>query len=773
MPTITKIRAIVRRVTYYSPSWSAVSFEDIENKDNVFNAVGTLPEMAPGDIVTLNGEWAIHETYGEQLKILSYEMGDGPISTSSTAKPLWRDISFGEVVEDVPTAPARIPATRASSTAPRSESVLTMPTGTYPEAAVLRYLKSSFIKGLGDAKARLLYSKFHSNVFKVIERTPDRLREISGIGYSAMESICASYEKNKQYLPLRAALDNSVTDHQVSAIYAKYNEKSLHILSTDPYRLIDDIDGFGFKKADAVAMAYGVRKDSPCRIQGAIMHILNEQASKGHCFAYSPTILDQMDACVGTFPNNEDLVADAIKQLSIDGRIKVDKDGAIWPIKLYFAEVSVATRIKALSHPKKMFFEVPSAAVEYALFDVKDSTIFDLEDTQQHAVRSVYDHPFSVVTGGPGTGKTTIIKAILHVWRKIGGAMDAVAMLAPTGKAARRITEVTGNKAYTIHQQTAITPGSNPIEREYTISPDDIGLVIVDEGSMIDITLANRLLSYINDGTRVVIIGDKDQLPSIGPGNFFWELCRATLAVPRVELKLSFRQHGSIATNAYRLNNGSGVHAFKQDDSFRFISAKKDETQKLTLDAYYELVKEYGVENVCLLTPTRQKGLACTDVLNSIIQEHINPRDSKKPELVRTHMTLRVGDRVVCNQNMWRKNVANGDIGTIMSIPPGRPATIEVLFDSGEYTTITNREINHLSLAYALTIHKSQGSEYLGVVVVFAAEHWYMRQRNLLYTAVTRAKEKLRLVGDARAIAAAIDKNDAPERNTKLKERLQ
>ncbi|NLD87845.1 MAG: AAA family ATPase, partial [Clostridiales bacterium] len=503
---------------YGSPSWSSVMFTDSEPPHSDFTAVGCLPEVYLGQELTLYGEWGTHEKYGEQFKIQKYEIHEDP--------------------EGVKKAPSG-----GSEPKPTSREKAPLPSGKaiFTESVIVRFLSSQFIKGIGYQKAVLIYAMFGEKTFDVIQKTPEKLAMVSGVSMKMAHSIHDDFMFNKDYLPLRAALDSSVTDRAVLTIYEKYKDRSLHILKIDPYRLIDDIDGFGFKKADKIAAAYGIAEDAPCRIKGAVMHILKKMSVEGHCFSFTESLADHLKDCIGPVENSVALAADAIKSLKDEKRVYVEKDGAIWPIYLYSAEVSVAKRIKSLLSAKRMKVEFKESDIEYALTDVRKTTCFELEKIQRKAVVSVFQHPFSVITGGPGTGKTTIIKAILHVWNKFD-SMDSVVMMAPTGKAARRITEVTGFQAFTIHQQTALLHKKDSLE--YCRNPEEVGLVIVDEGSMIDVAVADMLLRYVREGTRVVVIGDKDQLPSIGPGNFFFELCRASGIVPKVELRLSFRQKG-------------------------------------------------------------------------------------------------------------------------------------------------------------------------------------------------------------------------------------
>lgn len=704
------IRARVLHVRYSSQHWCSVSFENMDNAET-FTAVGDIPSPHVNKFYTLTGVWTVHSTYGPQFSV-----------SSCVSEEPENDNAKADLNKD----------------------------------AVVRFLASDFIKGLGYKKACLVYDKFGKNTLRIIEKTPLRLQEVPGIGSATAQKIHDSYKENKHYWELRSFLKDTVTDYQIKLIYQKYKQNTVTTIKSDPYKLIDDISGIGFSKADTIALAAGIAKDAPCRIRGAVVYLLQKASMEGHCFSYIQTLSENMEELIGQHPDIYTLTADAIKELQDEGRIHVESDGAVYLHRLWMAETSVADDIKRLLYCKKTQYSVSESQLSTALRGISSTIGFEMEATQESAVRFVYKNLLSFITGGPGTGKTTIIKAILYIWLR-QHPLDTVLLMAPTGKAARRITEITGIRAYTIHQ---------------CMKKDkrDIGLVIVDEGSMIDIEVAAMLLRDLASGTRVIIIGDVDQLPPVGPGNFFRDALSCYI-IPSIRLKVSFRQHGSIATNATRANEGKGPHSFVQDNSFHFYNVNREDAQKLAIQSYLTLVGKYGVENVCLLTPTRKKGMLCTTTLNGLLQDIVNPPAPEKAELATAYMTFRLGDRVICNENLWDVDIANGDTGTITDIS-AFDQIITAEFDSGVMTHFTRDMVPKLSLAYSLTIHKSQGSEYKGTVVACTTEHWYMVQRNLLYTGMTRAKDEVYLIGDARTIAHATSKCEPIFRNTRLKERL-
>lgn len=708
--SLLDIRGRVLHVIYTSPNWCSVQFENLDSKEP-FSAVGPIPSPIVNQVFHLTGNWTTHPKYGLQFSVSS-------CTSEGSTSPDEVDLGREEII---------------------------------------RFLASDFIKGLGYSKACAVYDMFGKDSLRIIEKQHWKLTSVPGIGQTVAQTIHDTFEMNKHFWELRCFLKDTVTDHQIKLIYARYGDRAISIIQKDPYRLIDDIEGIGFLKADKIARAAKLQPDASCRVQGAVVYLLQEASSEGHCYSFHQTLADKLTEVIGDIPNVLDVAADAIKKLKDAGRVVVEKDGAIYLRALWEQEKFVADAIKRFKTAKPKY-SISPMQVQMALRDIRRVIGFDIEATQQEAVEFVFNNMLSVITGGPGTGKTTTIKSILHVWTKYH-PISSVMLMAPTGKASRRITEITGIQAYTIHQSMHK-------------NMDDIGLVICDEGSMIDILVAALLFHCLPEGVRFVLLGDADQLPAIGPGNFFRDVLEC-YTVPSIRLKVSFRNHGSIAANAARINEGKGVHAFRQDESFHFIKANKDTSQQLALDAYLDLVKKYGVANVCLLSPKRKKGPTCTNTMNDLIQAIVNPPSRSKKELNLSFIKLREGDRIVCNENMWKDDVANGDTGTVKSIElfgPQQGALIR--FDSGVESFFTRDMLAKLSLAYSLTIHKSQGSEYKGVVVIFTTEHWFMGQRNLLYTAMTRAKEELDFVGDPKSIAVAASKVDPIFRNTKLKERL-
>lgn len=639
------------------------------------------------------------------------------------------------------------------------------------EEGIIALLSSGQFNGVGPGRAKRIVAMFGTDTIRIIKEDPNRLCNVPGISQKLAMSIHKQMPEDIGVWQELRMLLPGVTENTVSKIYNKYQLQSVVKVKADPYALIEDFDGIGFLRADAIAKDIGIANDDPRRVQAAIYYCLDNAASMdGHCFSYADNLQVLIQKLIPevTVP----VIADAIRVLTQkkDGRmaLTVDKDGAIYLRSLFVAETGCARviRQKIAMKPRNVFTR---DMVQAAANAVKAKTGIELEASQFNAVYTALNHPLCVITGGPGTGKTTILNVILETIQKyFPKDYNDIALGAPTGRAARRIREATGYEATkTIHAMLHL--GGKP-EDKFN-GNFDASYLILDESSMIDISLAYETLRSVVPKTHIIYIGDVDQLPPVGPGAFFRDLLLC-YKVPTVKLTFSFRQKGSIAVNANKLNHGEGIHAFVQDNAFHYVKADKETGPQTAVNEYLKLVRKYGKKEAILLTPTRKRGEGSANELNTVIQEILNPRDeSNKDSWFEFHFTeFRIGDRIMLTKNNVVEGHANGDTGELLHIDQ---TEVVVQFDTDAFPIVVKKDVfTNFVLSYACTVHKSQGSEYCGVVVLFTTEHAFMGERNLLYTGITRAKQEVSLVGDARAISKAIGTVKQVVRNSKLKERI-
>ena len=622
---------------------------------------------------------------------------------------------------------------------------------------VIEYLSSSYIKGIGPSLAEKIYNMFGSRSVDVVENHPEELIKVKGISTTKAEKASQSCRENRAFLNLMEYLGGKATAHQVRTLYLKYGDKVFEVMRENPYVVIYELDGFGFKRADALAKAAGIKNDDPRRVRAAITFTLNRLADDGHCFCRIDSLEANLKEIIEDVPTERlsDCIVDEINA----GRLVLEDD-RLYTMELYKAEEGVASIItKLLKTPQKT--PIPHKTVNAAILNMEQEAGFELEKKQKDAIITACKNRISVITGGPGTGKTTIIQAIISATdRKF-----KVMLAAPTGKASRRMTEVTGVQATTIHRMIfdAMHSGFK--------SDGRTPFFIIDEASMLDIRLAAQILGLVNGvNGYVVFIGDVDQLPPIGPGNFLRDLLTSPV-VPKVKLELCHRQKGMIAINAARINQGKGTHALNLNDpSFQIIEpANPEVAQNLMIKLYLDSLSEYRPQDICCLSPMRKKGRSTTstDTLNEILREKINPLTPGKPVI----NGLRLGDRVMETVNDSNRDIYNGDCGTITEIDLDSRSLI-LTTDDGREIEYGIYEMSTLVLAYAMTVHKSQGSEFKVAIIANCKEHYIMLQRNLLYTGVTRAKDKVIIVGTRQAIDIAIRTVKSMQRNTYLKQRL-
>jgi exodeoxyribonuclease V alpha subunit len=695
--------------------------------DGLVTVVGNLPELSPGEHLRLQGVWGNHPKHGQQFK--------------------------AEICEQV------LPST---------------------VAGMESYLGSGMVKGIGPKLAERIVGHFREATFDIIEEQPERLLEVPGIGQDRTGKIIAAWEGQKQVKEIMLFLhSHGVSTNLAVKIYKTYGESALKTVQENPYQLERDIYGVGFKTADRIAQALGLAPDHPSRIEAGIVFALNEMIEDGHVYAPHEILIGRAVELLGVSP---DFVPPGIKRLIQAKRIrpetipnshkigetslKVAESQApygtpvLYLTPLYFGERGVAERIKILA-------ESPMS------YSTGNQLVFsdgNLSDEQQNAVRMALTQPVSILTGGPGTGKTTCLKALIAA---LNAQRKSFALASPTGRAAKRLAETTGYPASTIHRLLEFSPVDGFKRNDG--NPLDIDFLVVDEASMLDLLLTNHLLKAARLGTHVLFVGDIDQLPSVGAGDVLRDLIASGIA-PVTRLTTIFRQAAGsqIITNAHRINHGQMPLFSKDAGDFYLFPAEDAAT---AADWVVEVVtkrvpQKFGfdaVTDIQVLSPI-YRGPAGVMALNERLQEKLNPSANNKPERKLYGTVFRVGDKVMQTHNNYDKDVYNGDIGFIHSIDSINQ-TLNVEFD-GRIAVYDWNEVDELTLAYAVSVHKAQGSEFPVMVMPMVSQHYMMLQRNLLYTAITRARKLCVLAGNKRAISIAVRNNKVAQRFTALEWRL-
>lgn len=632
---------------------------------------------------------------------------------------------------------------------------------------IRRYLASGLIHGIGPVLANRIVDKFGADTIDVLDHHSGRLREIPKVGPKKIESIIKGWREGKGTREVMIFTQTyGISASKASKIYRKYGPDSVAIIKRDPYRLCRDIWGIGFLTADRIALAVGLPKDSPLRARAAIVHTLRTEADEsGHCWTSEPDLLLHAQELVGI---SVEVLAEALKAEIDEGRVVKEAD-RLYLRDLWAAERRVAAKLKDMLSSSPSFASIdPDKAV--AWWEKKAG--FTLAPAQLRAVRKSISSKISIVTGGPGVGKTTIIRALVEIFAARTGAHKINVQLgAPTGRAAKRMTESTGAPAQTLHRLLKYNPQTN----EFTFNeekplPGDV--FIFDETSMVDIRLMADLVAALPRRATLILVGDTDQLPSVGPGNVLHDLIRSG-AIPTSQLTEIFRQDNSglIVRNAHHVNAGEPFETRSGASDFYFIP-QDDPAKALdyALDFMVTRIPRHfhmePLQDVQVLTPMR-RNLLGSENLNAAIQQRLN---GTGPSIQRGGMCFRVGDRVMQLRNNYDKDVFNGDVGFVQEVQTADRSLV-VLFD-GKPVEYRAGDLDELTLAYATTIHKSQGSEYPAVIVLLHRQHFMMLQRNLLYTAITRGRKLVLVIGAAWAVKQAIETNTVRERRTTLAERV-
>ena len=632
-------------------------------------------------------------------------------------------------------------------------------------AGIERYLGSGLIEGIGPKYAKRMVEKFGPKVFDIIENESKKLEDVEGVGKKRRIEIRASWIKQKSIHGIMLFLhQHGISSSRALRIYKTYGEEAQAVLKENPYRLAQDIRGIGFKTADDIAYQLGVAEDAPERIKAGILHVLETAAGNGHCCVPETEAIKKAIDLLGV----EALIAPQIEALITSDQIERHGTFVYLPY-LRAAEQSIAANVKSLACLPAAY---PSIDEDAALGWVMKKTGKELAESQQRAVREALRQRLLIITGGPGVGKTTILRSILLI---LQSKQIKLVLAAPTGRAAKRLAESTGLEAKTLHRLLEYQgEGQWGRHRGKPLAGD---LFVVDEASMIDAPLMAQFLSALPEGAHLLIVGDADQLPSVGPGMVLHDLI-ASDKVPCVKLTEIFRQAASsrIITSAHAINRGQ-VPDLKPSRSsdFFFLTAAEPEEIKHTLVelAHTRLAAKYGLDpirDIQVLTPMN-RNLLGTISLNQSLQLALNPPNELKFEIERFGVTFRVGDKVIQTHNNYDKSVFNGDIGHIVTIDAD-PVKIHVRYDADRLVEYEPGELDELQLAYALSIHKSQGSEFPCVILPVSTQHYVLLERSLIYTAITRAKKLCVLVGDERALSLAVSKQESRKRWTGLRAML-
>jgi exodeoxyribonuclease V alpha subunit len=649
------------------------------------------------------------------------------------------------------------------------ETLLTVAPSTLE--GIERYLGSGMIPGIGRTYAKRIVDAFGMETLEILDRSPERLSEVPGLGSKRAGAVASAWERQRAIGAIMIFLQgHGVSPALATRIFKRFGPRAIEIVSRSPYRLALDVWGVGFKTADRIAQSIGISRDAPERAQAGVLQMLHDLSAKGHVYAPRGELAER---AAEMLERDTPPVDEAIDALVAGKHVRMETfdtgETAVYPVDLYEAEVRLARRLRTLARreaPGKARLEAGVGAA-IAAFEKRNGVT--LAPAQRDAVEQAAQHKVLVLTGGPGVGKTTIVRAILTLF---ADAKLVVRLAAPTGRAAKRMSEATGRDAVTLHRLLEFDPKQRSFARRQGRSLEG-GAVIIDEASMLDLSLADALLQALGDDARLVLVGDVDQLPSVGPGAVLRDVI-ASGEMATVRLTQIFRQaEGSlIVQNAHRIHDGEPPETATGPGGEFYVIERRDD--KAAADTVLEIAtgripKGFGMDprtQVQVLTPMH-KGESGTLSLNERLQKALNPEG---PEVVRGLKTLRLHDKVMQLRNDYDREVYNGDVGFITEVDVAAKR-LTVRFDDRD-VKYEETDLDELVLAYATSIHKSQGSEYPAVIVPILTQHYVMLSRNLIYTAVTRGKKLVVLVADPRAVGLALAETRREERRTYLAERL-
>ncbi|NGT02530.1 ATP-dependent RecD-like DNA helicase [Clostridium perfringens] len=729
------LNGIVESIVFKS---SDTGYTVIKFRENniIHTAVGVLPHVKEGQNLKITGSWVNHSQFGKQFKVEECE-------------------------EILPTS----------------------------KDGIEKYLSSGIIQGIGPVTAKKIVNKFGEDTLNILDNNIERLKEIEGIGKKKLETIIESYREQRELKNITIFLQtHGLSVNQCLKIYKKYGASSVDTVKNNPYILCDEISGIGFKTSDKIARSLGIEIDSPFRIQSGIRYVINEFCANGHTFMPKDELIKEASNVLTV---SGDIIEENIKNAALDRKIKLekvnDKEG-VFTIPNYYCELGITNRILTLAISN---FQDISVDVEHLILQFEKKNNITFAESQKDAIISAFQNGIEIITGGPGTGKTTIIKCIIEIFETCG---LKVLLGAPTGRAAKRMSESTGKEATTIHRMLDM----GVFEKEESVFVTnaeehslEADVVIIDEASMIDITLMNALLKSIKVGTRLIIVGDVDQLPSVGAGNVLNDFIESGFTKV-VRLKEIFRQgkESMIVVNAHKINKGEMPKLNEKGTDFFFI---RNDIQEGILNTIIDLINTRlpkfnsnwdKLKSIQVLVPMKKGVLGVTN-LNEKIQNVLNPKAPYKKEKEFRSMIFREGDKVMQIKNnyslKWTRiagkgeheglGVFNGDMGFIENIDlEGKK--LSIIFDDERRVIYDFMYLDELDLAYAITIHKSQGSEFPVVIIPAYMGAPLLMNRNLLYTGITRAKEMVVVVGIPKALKYMVDNTRSMERYSSLNWRI-
>ncbi len=722
-----QLQGVVERLTYHSEETGyTVARLKVPRTKELITIVGNFAEIQPGQTLQLQGDWRDHPKYGAQFQVTQYHE----------------------------TKPATL-------------------------TGIEKYLGSGLIKGVGPVTAKRIVTHFGLETLEIIEHQIERLSEVPGIAHKRVQMIQQAWAAQRAIKEVMLFLQG----HGVSTVYAvkiykQYGDESIDIVSRNPYQLATDIYGIGFLTADAIARNLGIHPGSEFRYRSGILHVLSEAGEEGHCFLPQPDLADRLvkRLALEDYQPSAEQALELMQKMAQDGELvlhtgEVAEQVICYSPSFYVAEYKLAEKLLLLLH-EPLLVDLPR--VQRWIDRFVEKTGLQLSEQQRQAVEVAASQRVAILTGGPGCGKTFTTRTIVTLWKAMG---KTIVLAAPTGRAAQRLSEMTGQEAKTIHRLLEFDPKEMRFKRDQE-NPIEADAIIIDEASMLDLFLAHSLLKATPPTAQLLFVGDINQLPSVGPGAVLQDLIHSE-QVPVVRLTQVFRQaqQSQIITHAHTINQGrlpklEPVSGSPESDCLWLAAPKPENGVPAIRDLLTELIPDLGFnvqQDVQVLCPMT-RGEIGTRNLNKVLQDLVNPIKYSQPELVRGGMTLRIGDRVIQQVNDYNREVFNGDLGTVSEIDLEEQA---VTVQYGDRSVVyDSADLNEINLAWCISIHKSQGGEFPVVILPIYMQHYLLLSRNLIYTGLTRAKQLAIFVGSQQAMAMAVRQVKDHQRFTLLKQRL-